>query len=113
MKKQIIITTVAILLITLGFSGCFGNDSNEELNKFIGTWNHGTMPTSRPLIFTSDGNCEFMGDQGRWELKDGKLAVNLTVYNLELIFDYEFLDNNKILELKNTESGQIDDYIKQ
>jgi hypothetical protein len=113
MKQQIIILVISIVLITLGFSGCFGNDNNDELNKFVGTWNHGTMPTGRPLIFTADGNCDYLGDQGRWELKNEKLVVNLTDYNFELIFDYKFLDNNTILELTNIETEQIDDYIKQ
>ncbi|UCF49287.1 MAG: hypothetical protein JSU91_05940 [Thermoplasmatales archaeon] len=113
MKKQIIISAVAIVILTLGFSGCFGNDSNDELNKFIGTWNHGTIPASRPLIFTSDGNCDYMGDQAIWELKNEKLVVNLTDHNIELIFDYEFLDDNKLLILTNTETEQTDDYIKQ
>ena len=113
MKKQIVILGIAILFIVVGFCGCFSNDSKSEENKFVGTWNHGTLPTGRPIIFTSDGNCNYLGDQAKWELKNGKLVVNLTDINNELIFDYEFLEDNQLLILTNLDTGQPDDYKKQ
>ncbi|KYK22802.1 hypothetical protein AYK24_08285 [Thermoplasmatales archaeon SG8-52-4] len=114
MKRQIVILVLAILFILTIFSGCFGNNNDEE-NKFIGTWKHGTIPTSRPIIFSKNSNCDYLGDQATWELKNGKLVVNLIDLNDELIFDYEFLDNNKILILTNTgtDPPQINDYVKQ
>jgi len=113
MKRQIVILVLAILFVLTIFTGCFGNNNDEE-NKFIGTWKHGTIPASRPIIFSKNGICDYKGDQATWELKNGKLVVNLTNNN-EIIFDYEFLDNNQILILTDTgtDPPQVDDYKKQ
>ena len=113
MKKQIVILGIIVILIFVGFSGCFGNENKSEEDKFVGTWNHGTLPTGRPLIFKSNGNCNFLGEQAMWEVKDEKLVVNYTNFENEIIFDYEFLDDNKVLILTETISGQVDDYKKQ
>ncbi len=113
MQKKIMILGIAILFVIIGFCGCFGNDSKSEENKFVGTWIHGTLTGGRPIIFSSNGNCDYLGDQAKWEIKDGKLVVNLTVINMELIFNYKFLDDNKILELTELGSGQVQDYKKQ
>jgi hypothetical protein len=113
MQKKIMILGIAILFIVVGFCGCFGNDSKSEENKFVGTWIPGTLTEGRSIIFSSNGNCDYLGDQAKWEIKDGKLVVNLTAINNELIFDYKFLDDNKTLELTELESGRVYDYKKQ
>jgi len=113
MKKQIVIIGIVSLLIFVGFSGCLGNDSDNELNKFVGTWLHGTLQTGGTIIFSSDGNCNYKNDLGIWEIKGGKLVINLTERNIILTFNYVFRENNKILELTNLEDGHVDDYKKQ
>lgn len=113
MKNNIVIIGILIILTFVGFSGCFGEESNSELNKFIGTWKHGTLKDGGTIIFYSDGNCNYNFDSAKWELKNNKLIINLTDLRITLTFNYTFLDNNQILELVNVENGIMDDYRKQ
>ncbi len=113
MKRQIVILGIAILFIVVGFCGCFSNDSKSEENKFVGIWIHGTLTTGRPIIFSSNGNCDYLGDQAKWEIKDGKLVVNLTDIDDILTFDYEFLEDDQLLILTEVTTGHVDDYRKQ
>ena len=113
MKKQIVIISIVVLFIFLGISGCFGNDSDSELNKFVGTWIHGTMSSGRPIIFSSNGNCDYLGDPAKWEIKNEKLIVDFTDIQNTLTFDYEFLEDNQVLILTEIATGQVDDYRKQ
>ena len=116
MKKQIVVSGIAILFIVVGLSGCFDNDnSNSELNKFVGTWKHGTIPNGPTIRFSSSGECFYIRDNAEWEIKNGKLVVDFTDVegDVTLTFDYEFLDDNQVLILTDVETGQIDDYKKQ
>jgi len=118
MKKQIIIIGITILLNVVVLSGCFNSDdSNSELNKFVGTWKHGTLQDGATIKFLSNRKCTYHDNSGKWEIKDGKLVIDLTDRDITLTFDYNFLyddqNDNQILELKEVETGHIDDYIKQ
>ena len=113
MKKEFVIIGLTLIFLFTVFTGCFGNDIDEEEKKFVGTWNRGTGPTGRPLIFTAAGNCDYHGEQARWELRDEKLVVNLTEFNNEIIFEYEFLDNDQLLILTDIETEIPLDYIRQ
>jgi len=113
MKKQIIIIGIAILLNVVGLSGCFNSDnSNSELNKFVGTWKHGTLQDGGNIKFLSNGKCTYYNISGKWEIKDGKLVIDLT--DRDMTFDYNFLydqNDNQILELKEVEYVGIVDII--
>ena len=118
MKKQLIILGITILIIFSLFCGCTSNGNNNsmldsESKKFVGTWKHGTLPSGIFIIFSSNGNCEYLGEQAKWELKNEKLEISYTKIENELIFDYEFLDNDQILILTEIATGQVDDYRKQ
>jgi hypothetical protein len=113
MKKQIVILGIIFLIIFTGLSGCIGNESNSEKDKFLGTWYQGSVSSKLLLIFYSNGDCNFLGDQATWEIKNKNLIVNFTNIQNELIFDYVFLDDGNILELTEVASGIISDYRKQ
>jgi len=113
MKKQIIILTITVLLIVVGLSGCFGSDNEniKELNKFVGTWEHGSLQDGPIIIFYSNGTCIYIRDHAEWQIKNGKLVIDLLYRERILTLDYEFLDDNQILILTD-DMGQIDDYKK-
>jgi hypothetical protein len=119
MKKQIIVIGIFFLFIFTFFCGCNNNinnnsDPSNESQKFIGTWEHGTLQNVR-IIFSKNGNCNYQGQEAKWEIKEEKLEINLTNGGITLTFDYNFLDNNQILELINvdTDPPQVDNYRKQ
>jgi len=113
MKKQIVISGIAILFIVVGLSGCFDSDnSNSELNKFVGTWKLEGLEQNTYTFF-SDGTGSGMGDSIEWEIGDGKLEVYWLDRAINLTFDYEFLNNDETLLLTEEFSGHIEGYIKQ
>jgi hypothetical protein len=122
MKKQFIIFGISILFIFLFLCGCAYTENNEngtnsetnsESKKFIGTWKHGTIKDKMPIIFSSNGDCKYEGEDAKWNLDNDKLIIKLTDIQNEISFNYEFLDNEKILVLTEIITGHVDDYIKQ
>ena len=117
MKKQLIILGVAVLLICIGLSGCFGETESKNLDKrFIGTWKSATLQRQRTFIFYSDGTGRFMEDSTEWETKDGKLFVYFPVPEFNITYDFEFIQDdqdNEILILTDVVTGLIDDYKRQ
>ena len=117
MKKQLIILGVAVLLICIGLSGCFGETESKNLDKrFIGTWKSATLQRQRTFIFYSDGTGRFMEDSTEWEMKDGKLFVYFPVLEFNITYDFEFIQDNQdneILILTDVVTGLIDDYKRQ
>jgi len=119
MKKQIVIIGIFFLFIFTFLCGCNNNTNNnsnpsDDSQKFIGTWQHGTLQNVR-IIFSKNGNCDYHGQVAKWEIKEGKLEIYTTGEELTLTFDYNFLDNNQILELINvdTDPPLVDNYMKQ
>lgn len=114
MKKQIVIFAIVILLIAVGFTGCFDseNESIKELKKFVGRWKHGTLPSVGTITFFSNGTCFYLYDFAEWKIENGKLLIDLLYMDRTLKFDYEFLDDDQILILTNVDTGHIDDYKK-
>ncbi|KYK25230.1 hypothetical protein AYK24_10440 [Thermoplasmatales archaeon SG8-52-4] len=119
-KSNFIIIGILITLIVSIFSGCINNSDNnsnlsDESKKFVGTWKHGTSAGKLPITFSANGNCDYEGEEANWEIKNGKLVIYLINKETELVLDYNFLDNNQILELTNNniDPPQIDDYKKQ
>jgi hypothetical protein len=117
-KNKLIIFGILIILIFSIFCGCTNNSNNnsdlsDESQKFVGTWRHGTLSGILPLIFNSNGDCNYQGEVARWKIDNDKLVVNFVNIEDESTFDYEFLDNDQVLILTETLSGQVDDYKKQ
>ncbi|KYK24404.1 hypothetical protein AYK24_06220 [Thermoplasmatales archaeon SG8-52-4] len=113
MNKRILIVGIAILLITVGLSGCSGNTSNDK-NKFIGAWESATQLNQKTTTFRSNGTG--FDDDGpfEWKIKDGQLSIYWINRDNTIIFDYQFLDTEKgvRLILTNTITEQVDDYRK-
>lgn len=95
MKKNLLIKSLTVILLSLTFSSCsiFGGDSN--LNNLIRTFyvgEGGTQYYVKPMTFESkDGNDMFMDITFRYkdELKDSA-AINFTITSEQLI---KTLDN--------------------
>jgi hypothetical protein len=82
--------------------------SNEE-KRFIGTWKGSGVHV---MAFFPDRACSFHSDfSGYWEIKEGKLIIDLE-YG-ELILDYEFSENDDIVTITEEASGYTGDYIRQ
>jgi len=94
MRKQMIIFGISIIFIVLLFSGCFGNDSEKEFNKFIGTWKHGTLLEGGIIKFFSNGNLEYKQDIGEWKIKDGVLTIYLYKPYGTQSFDYRLMHDS-------------------
>lgn len=91
------------MLITVGLSGCFGNDneSGNELDKFVGTWNeYGSdlwhvLSGITTITFTSNRTFSTSKDtSGTYELKDDKLVLTTDDGEVVLSFNYQFSDGN-------------------
>jgi len=109
MKKQLIITMMAVLLIAVGLSGCTNEDNNQDgtdasndLARFVGTWMY--EESGGIYTFSSDGVFSFDApgeeNEGTYEVRDEKLWFTYT-FPPELEgevegFDYSFSDNDTI-----------------
>jgi hypothetical protein len=115
MKKHLLIAIIAILLTFVGFSGCFGNNEDNNKEKFIGTWESATLLNQKTTTFLSNGTG--FNDDGtfEWKLKDGQLILYWPDRDITLKYTYEFLnteDRGEILVLTNTETKEPEDYRK-
>jgi hypothetical protein len=135
MKKQLVIIGILAILVTVGLSGCLTQNNNEnqinntinpenttqnnnetlvnnttnpEKTKFVGTW----LNASYLIInFFSDGTCIYVGNSGTWDLKDGKLSIEIPgAYSITA--NYGFSNNNRTLSL-TSQYGITTVYTKQ
>ena len=121
-KNQLFVLGLLVFFIIMILSGCTSDsninnnnsNSSNESQKFIGTWNHGSLPNTQ-IIFSKNGICQYQGEDASWNLNENKLVINIQDTELTLKFEYNFLDDNQILELINndTDPPMIDDYRKQ
>ena len=114
MNNRIFIIGIAILLITVGLSGCFDNSSDDK-NKFIGTWESATLLNQKTTTFRSNGTG--FDDDGpfEWNIKDGQLTIYWPNRGNTIIYDYKFLnteERGEILILTNIETEEPFDYRK-
>ena len=117
MKRQLVIIGITILLITIGFSGCTENTSENTsvlTSKFVGTWI--SEEREARYNFSSDGTFSFYAPdeeyEGTYELKDEKLWFTYTYELEEKVdgFNYSFSDNNTsitILPIGSHEQHEI------
>jgi hypothetical protein len=109
MKKQLIIIGIIVLLIAVGLSGCNEVNQSNDKSKFIGTWYK-----SNDLVINllSDGTCSYLEQSGAWDVKDGKLVLELSSgYNPS--FNYAFSDSDLTLKLTSTLDGSTVVYTKR
>lgn len=126
MKKLLIISGITILLLCVGLSGCNqeNNTLDPEKTRFLGSWqniskNTQTLETyTQTLFFYSNGTCSHHIESGNifngvWDLKEGKLAINLTSIGLYSEYYYEFSNNDNMLTLTFTENNYVEVWTKQ
>jgi hypothetical protein len=120
MQKQCLIIGILILLSIASLSGC--TQSNNEKEKFIGTWI--TESKQNPMggnnytetkIFYANGsyvttNMGLGRIPGTWTLTEGTLIID-TYFPGK--YHYSFSQNNSILTLTSVASGSIENLTKQ
>ena len=119
MNKYLIVLAITILLICVGLSGCeelnTENDGNSgsESNRFVGTWKKEGASYEIITLF-SDGTCSYYaGMSGFWELKDGKLVLDIYTSGLIITYDYYFSEENTKLNLRHVGGESYSTYTKQ
>ncbi len=113
MKKQIIIISIAVLLICICFSGCNENSKKINIkNKLIGIWS-GTSyflndTTNITLTFYKDDTAKQEDDQSHihwfnFDIDDNCLNLILPELPPEyaICYTYEFSNNDNALTLTN------------
>jgi len=118
MNKHLIVLGIAVLLICVGLSGCeelnTENDGNtvSQSDRFIGTWKNEGNSYEIITLF-SDGACSYLGISGFWELKDGKLVLDLYTSGLTITYDYYFSEEYTKLNLRQVGGDNYSTYTKQ
>jgi hypothetical protein len=113
MKKQLAVLGILVLLLCIGFSGCTQDKSpnnditNADKNNFVGSWRNnsyvqGSLWSSIPMDLFSNGSCTYNNVSGLWDIKDNKLVLNFTSY--EVSYGYVFSNNYSTLALIFTSS---------
>jgi len=96
MKKPLVIIGIVAILVGVGLSGC-NQVRIPEKERFVGSWQNTTGYPSL-IEFSKNGSCTY-GAVGTWDLKDGKLVINIPSYNLNDTYNYAFSNNDKTLTL--------------
>ena len=110
-KERLVIIGIIALIIIVGVSaGYFISESikfDNEMKRFIGTWNESRGDYSDTYYFNSDGTYNTIGirtiygpltmNLGNYTLKDGKLVI--TSYRDESIDTYDYIFSNNDLTL--------------
>lgn len=104
MKKQIIFFGSFMIFFLVALSGCFNNESTNEIDKFVGIWNQGE--TDLGHVLSDFVTINFATDKTFTSKEDGTYAVNnnslvLTFGDEEKVwkFKYIFSKNNQKLTL--------------
>ncbi len=120
MKKQFGIIWIVVLLVCVGLNGCLTQNNNEnqdnnifssEKTKFVGTWKNTTSFLTLDLF--SDGTCSMWSYTGTWDLKDGKLVIDITSVGVPNTYTYIyiFFNNDNTLKLIPTTSTTGKGYV--
>ena len=97
MNKKLILIGIALILVSIGLSGCneVQNPFDTDRNRFVGTWK--SEDKSEVITFFSDNT--FSGGtsaSGTWELKDGKLVISLSGGEFVDTYDYIFFNDTTL-----------------
>ena len=109
--KFIPIFLIIMMISVMVLSGC--NEKNVPLSKeekrFLGTWKGSGIHV---MAFFPDRACSFHSDfSAYWEIKYGKLIIELKYY--KLILDYIFSEDDSIVTITEEATGFSGDYIRQ
>ena len=109
--KVLPLLLIIMMISVVVLSGCEEENpplTNEE-KRFLGTWKG---PTIHVMAFFPYRACSFHSDfSGYWEVKDGKLIIELKYGTV--ILDYIFSEDDSILTITEEASGYTGDYIRQ
>lgn len=120
MQKQCTLIGILLLFIIASLSGC--NQSNNEREKFIGTWKTelkqnpiGEDTYSETKIFYENGsyfttNMGLGHIPGTWHLSNGKLIIDTYFPGT---YQYIFSQNNSILTLISEAGGFTENLTRQ
>jgi hypothetical protein len=116
MKKQLLISGIIAILITVGFSGCStqnnnNNQQNPQKMMFIGMWTS-TKEKNNTMELYSNGTFITMLFTGLWDLTDGKFVMEIPDYGYTYEYDYTFSNDNRTLTLVYPD-GRTQVYTKQ
>lgn len=113
MNNRILIIGIAVLLLTIGLSGCSSNNSDDK-KKFIGTWESATYLNQKITTYNSNGTGFNDDVTFEWKIKDGQLIMSWPDRDRTIIYDYKFVntEHGERLILTNTETEQTHDYKK-
>jgi hypothetical protein len=110
MKNQLVIIGIVAILVCVGLSGCnkVSNTLNPEKSKFVGTWINATSPYTT-IKLLSDGTCSYSSYTGTWDLKNGKLVIELQSVTapFTLTYNYIFSNNDRTLSLISASTGGL------
>jgi hypothetical protein len=116
MKKQLVFIGIVAILVSVGLSGCedINKNINPEKSKLVGTWINATSPYTT-IKLLSDGTCSYSSNSGAWDLKGGKLVMDLRSGDVPftLTYNYIFSNNNETLTLTSESGGLSRVYTKQ
>jgi hypothetical protein len=109
--KVLPLLLIIMMISVVVLSGC--EEKNPPLTKeekrFLGTWKG---PTIHVMAFFPYRACSFHSDfSGYWEVKDGKLIIELKYGTV--ILDYIFSEDDSIVTITEEASGYTGDYIRQ
>ncbi len=125
MKKQLLIIGIIVLLITVGLSGCEQQKSNDDTNRFIGTWrslegnstenlwtfyDNGTVKAVANYLY---GDFDNNTGWGTFSVGNNKLCMK-SLHNGEestACYDYEFSNNDTRLIFTYMEMPAVFDKI--
>ena len=102
---------IVVILLIVSFSGCTqdNNSLDKEKNKFVGIW---YKTNYLVMDLNLDGTCSYLEQSGTWDLKDGKLVLELSS-GLNFSFNYAFSDSDLTLKLTSTLDGSTTVYTKR
>ena len=98
--KTLIISLIALTLITCLFSGCLGNNSNNKDDKIVGTWKNSIFTVTFNADNTYSVRTGIYGMNGTWEESggiyvlydtDGDLLCNVTFVGKNVSVDGDFV----------------------
>ena len=102
---------IILMISVIVLSGCEERNPplTKEEKRFLGTWKG---PTIHVIAFFPDRACSYHSDfSGYWEIKDGKLIIDLKYDSI--ILDYIFSENDSIVTITEKVSGYTGNYIRQ
>jgi len=114
MKKILVNAGMVIILITVGLSGCFGENSlSEEEKKFVGSWvAYNEEAGYGHITFFSNKTCNLVGEINNWKVENQKIIFWEQDSNVQSWYTYSFSYNNTMLTLRDVVNGIISVWLK-